>query len=94
MADALSANFSNLLIYKVVKNLLRIPVSHFGEPPERYRNATQLPAQAFPPWRDYYRAIVPVHLRQSFGCTEIKRSLHTKDPALARLYAHYVHRST
>lgn len=38
----------------------------------------------------YYRAIVPVRLRQSFGCTEIKRSLNTKDPVLARLYAHYI----
>lgn len=38
----------------------------------------------------YYRAIVPVHLRTSFGCAEVKRSLHTKDPVLARLYAHYI----
>lgn len=38
----------------------------------------------------YYRAIVPAHLRESLGCTEIKRSLHTKDPGLARIYAHYL----
>jgi integrase len=41
----------------------------------------------------YYRAIVPISLRNTFGFTEIKRSLHTKNPALARLYAQYLNLS-
>ena len=38
----------------------------------------------------YYRAIVPKHLKSELGLSEIKRSLNTKEPTLAKLYAQYL----